>query len=113
MIRHDLHLKGDLIVDGETRLEGAVAIDDSLSVCKTTKLAKLFVNSPQITNAQAITQTGTYALGSLFGSYRVDVATGSVALVLPLASAVPGMMYWISKSQLGYATIIYLCALEQ
>lgn len=108
LIRRDLVLRGDLIVDGETQLDGNVVMDDKLTVNGSTKLSKLFLDSYQLLNPQIVVATGPVALYSDKSYVRVDTNTGSVNLQLPLVSQVPGMVYFVSKSQLGQFSTVNL-----
>jgi len=107
LVRHDIIAKGDLVVDGDAKID---ALDvESLLVHKGTTLNRLKVASLRLTDVVAIVDTGpsTIQLTCHNSAYRVDSPTGSTLdLVLPPVSDVPGQLFQIMKSQAGaFATV--------
>jgi len=102
IVRHDMIAKGDLVVDGDAKID---ALDsESLHVHKSTTLNRLKVSSLRLNDVVTIVDTGATSiqLNGYNSAYRVDSATGSIVdLVLPPVKDVPGQLFQIMKSQLG------------
>lgn len=102
IVRHDIIAKGDLVVDGDAKIDAMDA--ESLHVHKGSTLNRLKVASLRLNDVVSIVDTGTKTiqLNAHNSAYRVDSAAGStIDLVLPPVSDVPGQLFQIMKSQLG------------
>jgi hypothetical protein len=102
IVRHDIIAKGDLVVDGDAKIDAMDA--ESLHVHKGTTLNRLKVASLRLNDVVSILDTGatTIHLNGHNSAYRVDSAAGSTLdLVLPPVSDVPGQLFQIIKSQSG------------
>jgi hypothetical protein len=107
IVRHDMVAKGDLIVDGDGKVDALSA--ESLQVHKSANLNRLRTASLRFTDIVAISSssptgaTGTASI-QLTGSqtsYRVDATGGAFDLLLPPVSEAPGQLFQVAKSQLG------------
>lgn len=107
IVRHDVIAKGDLMVEGESKIDSLDA--ESLHVHKTTTLNRAKITSLRLNDMVSITDTGatTIQLTCQNSSYRVDSPTGAVLdLVLPPISESAGQLFHICKSQTGaFATV--------
>jgi hypothetical protein len=102
IVRQDIIAKGDLIVDGDSKIDAVDA--ESLHVHKSTTLNRLKVSSLRLNDVVSITDTGTTTiqLNGFNSAYLVDSNAGSTLdLVLPPISEVPGQVFQIMKSQDG------------
>jgi hypothetical protein len=118
IVRHDIIAKGDLVAEGDSKMDAVDA--ESLQVHKVSSLNRVKISSLRFQDVTSITQTGfnTIQLSCDNTSYRVDSpGTNIIDFVLPPASAAPGQIFQIMKSQLGLdntvnvtvATGDYLC----
>lgn len=102
IVRHDIIAKGDLVVDGDAKIDALDA--ESLHVHKSTTLHRLKTASLRMHNVVTLVDTGTNTV-QLTGhnsSYRVDSPPGSVLdFVLPPVDDAPGQLFQIMKSQAG------------
>lgn len=102
IVRHDIIAKGDLVVDGDAKIDDMDV--ESLQVHKGAILNRLKVSCLRLNDVVAVSDTGptTVQLTSHNSAYRVDSPPGSlIDLVLPPASEAPGQLFQIMKSQAG------------
>jgi hypothetical protein len=118
IVRHDIVAKGDLVVDGDAKIDAVDA--ESLRVHKRSELNVLRVSSLRLHDVVVISDSGTtmIQLTPQNSAYRVDSPAGSIIdLVLPLTSECQGQLFQICKSQIGAAATVnvlvnpgdYLC----
>lgn len=112
IVRHDIIAKGDLVVDGDAKIDDMDV--ESLHVHKGTTLNRLKVSCLRLNDVVSILDTGpiTIQLTAHNSAYRVDSPPGSsVDLVLPPVSDSAGQLFQIMKSQAGsQATVNVLVA---
>lgn len=111
--RRNVYVRSDLVVEGESRLEGSVFANSDLYVDHLMETAALKTNTLAWNSFYVITSTGAppdmSAILKTNSCIRIDTpGAGIVTLPLPKASAFPGQTVTIMISQLGSAATVNL-----
>lgn len=109
IVRHDVIAKGDLVVEGDAKLDSVDV--ERVMVQRDATMNRLKVKSLRVGEVFVLQETGSSATIQLTPqntSYRVDQPDTAFELVLPLVSDCPGQLIHVSKSLLGGSSQVHL-----
>ena len=110
LVRHDLVLMGDAMINGDTKVEEMDA--EVMRVHKGGTISRLRVSSLRLNDVVIISETGpaaTIHLTPANSAYRIDSPPGTqIDLFLPPAAEASGQLFQITKSQTGAEAIVKL-----
>lgn len=113
IVRHDIIAKGDLVVDGDAKIDEMDV--ETLQVHKGATFNKLKASSLRLNDVVVISDEAkdksigpiSVQLSANNSAYRVDSLQGStIDLILPPASEAPGQLFQIMKSQIGSQAVV-------